>query len=305
MIEVKDLYKTYGEVNAVNGISFQVKEGELFAFLGLNGAGKSTTIHIICGTLQKNSGSVFVDGMDIEKERMKIKSEIGIVFQNSVLDRKLTVYENLKTKAELYGVRGKEFQTRFAELNELFDLKPILKRTLEKLSGGQRRKVDIVRALLHNPKILILDEPTTGLDPQTRLMVWRCLDKFRKEKKLTIFLTTHYMEEAAEAENVVIIDQGKIVAADTPNGLKNAYAKDFIRFYDKTKEVEEMLKKEQLKKTEKEGCIEIEVDNAAQAKQLIYEYPNAFEDFEIIKGKMDDVFLKVTGKELTGGGENE
>lgn len=301
IIEVKNLCKSYRGVTAVDDVSFCVKKGELFAFLGINGAGKSTTINILCGALSKDSGTVYVDGLDIDKNLMEVKNQLGIVFQNSVLDAKLSVYDNLKIKAALYSITGDSFKKRLAELNELLDLNSLLNRPLEKLSGGQRRRIDIARALLHNPKVLILDEPTTGLDPQTRAMVWKCLNKLRQDNNMTIFLTTHYMEEAAEADFVVIIDSGKVVANNTPNELKNQYVSDFIRIYNRSDKLLNMLANENLKYVDKDVCIEIEVASTAKARDLLVAYPELFNDFEVVKGKMDDVFLKVTGKELNGG----
>ena len=196
IIEINGLNKCFGEVKAVQDLSFRVKEGELFAFLGVNGAGKSTTINILCGQLGKDSGSVFIDGMDLDKDTDNIKRNIGIVFQTSLLDSMLSVYDNLKCRAALYGISGPSLEKRLSELSELLAFKPLLQRTLGKLSGGQRRRIDIARALLHKPKILILDEPTTGLDPQTRKLLWNVISDLRRETKMTVFLTTHYMEEA-------------------------------------------------------------------------------------------------------------
>jgi len=305
IISVNNLKKYYKDVKAVDDISFRVKEGELFAFLGLNGAGKSTTINILCGATKKDSGSVIIDGIDIDENISAIKYEIGIVFQNSVLDKQLSVYDNLKFKAALYGITGDAFIKKLDELTAFLDFKNLLSRTFSKLSGGQKRRIDIARALLNNPKILILDEPTTGLDPQTRLTVWNCLNSLRKKNNLTIFLTTHYMEESAEADYVVILDNGHIVAHDTPISLKNAYASDFIRAYSKNAKLKELIIKENIKTVEREDFIELEVESIGRAKQLLLSYPEAFEDFEINKGKMDDVFLKVTGKNLAGGSSNE
>ena len=212
IIEIEHLSKSFGEVKAVQDLSFRVKEGELFAFLGINGAGKSTTISIMCGQLAKDAGSVRIDGADLDKELNRIKRSLGVVFQSSVLDMALTVRDNLESRAALYGISGKAFKQRLKELAELLDFSDLLGRTVGKLSGGQRRRIDIARALLHDPKILILDEPTTGLDPQTRRLLWNVITQLRKEKQMTVFLTTHYMEEAADADYVVIIDSGKIVA---------------------------------------------------------------------------------------------
>ena len=221
IIEIEHLNKTFGEVKAVRDLSFRVKEGELFAFLGVNGAGKSTTISIMCGQQSKDSGKVVISGTDLDKSVDSIKRELGVVFQNSVLDRALSVKENLESRAALYGITGVAFDKRLTELAELLDFADLMKRAVGKLSGGQRRRIDIARALLHNPKILILDEPTTGLDPQTRKLLWSAISRLRKEQNMTVFLTTHYMEEAADADYVVILDSGKISASGTPLELVN------------------------------------------------------------------------------------
>lgn len=304
IITVNRLRKYFKEVKAVDDVSFEVREGELFAFLGLNGAGKSTTINVICGMLKKDAGQVIVDGTDVDGNIDEVKSKLGVVFQGSVLDKELSVADNLRYKAALYGITGKAYENRLAELSALLGLDGLLKRPLGKLSGGQKRRIDVARALLHRPKILILDEPTTGLDPQTRLAVWDCLDRLREETGLTVFLTTHYMEEVTEADYVVILDSGRVAAHDTPVGLKNAYASDFIRVYSKNGALRQMIAKENLKTEEREGYVLIEVENVSEAKRLIVGYPEAFGDFEVEKGKMDDVFLKVTGKRLQGGEEN-
>ncbi|MGN1344553.1 MAG: ABC transporter ATP-binding protein, partial [Traorella sp.] len=231
MIEIHHLCKSFNDIKAVDDISFSVNEGELFAFLGVNGAGKSTTIRIICNQLQKDSGDVKIYGLDIQEHEALVKRSLGVVFQNSLLDVHLSVYDNLKYRASLYDITGVLFQKRLNELSELLDFKDLLKRSVSKLSGGQRRRIDIARALIHEPKILILDEPTTGLDPQTRKLLWDTISKLRKEKKLSVLLTTHYMEEANEASYVVILDRGKMVASGTPLDLKNRYTKDSITFY--------------------------------------------------------------------------
>ena len=232
VIEIENLHKSFGAIHAVNDLSFQVKKGELFAFLGENGAGKSTTISMICGQLSPDSGRVTVCGEAPEKS----KEKLGVVFQSSVLDGALTVRDNLQSRAALYGIAGKSFQKRMQELSELLHLEEIMDRTVGKLSGGQRRRADIARALLHKPEILVLDEPTTGLDPQTRKMLWDVLAHLRQEEYLTVFLTTHYMEEAADADFVVILDRGKSVAEGTPLQLKNAYPVDFITLYNESQE---------------------------------------------------------------------
>ena len=296
-IEIRNLYKSYGDVKAVQNLSFRVKKGELFAFLGLNGAGKSTTISILCGQLKKDGGMVEINGKSLDETSEEIKREIGVVFQNSVLDKSLTVYDNLKTRACLYGMDGEVFENRLDELDELFSLKEVLKRPYGKLSGGQRRKVDVARALLHKPSILILDEPTTGLDPQTRNTVWQVLDGLRKKEGMTVFLTTHYMEEAADADYVIILDSGKIAAEGTPLQLKNKYAGDYISLYNVTEGQVQALQKPYEKI--RDGW-KVSVADTKEATSLILENPQLFIDYEIVKGRMDDVFLAATGKQLEG-----
>ena len=296
IIEIENLKKSFGEVRAVDGISFCVKEGELFAFLGINGAGKSTTINIMCAQLKKDGGKVVVDGCDLDFDTSSVKREIGVVFQNSVLDPSLSVYDNLESRAALYGIIGEDFKKRLAELSEVLSLGDIQKRAVGKLSGGQRRRIDIARALIHKPKILILDEPTTGLDPQTRKTIWEVISSLRKNENMTVFLTTHYMEEAAEADYVVIIDSGKISAKGTPLELKNCYTGDFITLYGATDEDIRELGIGQYERIR--DAIRFSVEDTARATELIAKCPHVFRDYEITKGKMDDVFLAVTGKSL-------
>lgn len=294
-IEIKNLSKSFKTVKAVDDLSFQVKKGEFFAFLGVNGAGKSTTISIMCGQLEKDGGTVTVNGKDIENGMNEIRSEIGVVFQSSVLDAPLTVYDNLELRAALYGITGRKFTERLNELSELLDFKDLLRRSFGQLSGGQKRKIDVARALFHHPSILILDEPTTGLDPQTRKLMWKVINNLRKEEGITVFLTTHYMEEVADADYVVILDSGKIVAQGTPLELKNRFTGDFITIYNAREEEVKLLGKPY---SEIRDAFRIAVKDTQEAKSLILRYPDIFEDFEITKGKMDDVFLAATGKNL-------
>lgn len=297
IIEIKNLYKSFGEIHAVNNLSFNVKSGELFAFLGVNGAGKSTTISMICGTLAKDSGEIIIDGKNIDTDMEKITAEIGVVFQNSVLDNMLTVKENLISRASLYGIYGENANKKILELSKLLDFDPLLNRTLGKLSGGQKRRIDVARALIHDPKLLILDEPTTGLDPQTRKTLWRVINSYRKEQGMTVFLTTHYMEEATDADYVVILDSGVITAEGTPLQLKNKYTGDYITIYGQT---EDKIKGLNLPYEKINDAFRVEVKDTLEAKNLIMSHSDIFTDFEIIKGKMDDVFLAVTGKKLIG-----
>lgn len=299
IIEITHLNKSYGDVKAVQDLSFRVKRGELFAFLGVNGAGKSTTISMICGQLQKDSGTVCVCGCDVEKEFVQVSRKIGVVFQNSALDEQLSARDNLRSRAALYGINGKAFTRRFNALAETLEFGDFADRPLAKLSGGQKRRLDIARALLHEPEILILDEPTTGLDPQTRRLLWDVIGQLRRENQMTVFLTTHYMEEAADADYVVIIDSGRIAAEGSPLELKNKYVGDYVTLYgaDETEIAALGLPYE----TVRDG-FRVSVPNTEAVTSLIVSHPNLFHDYEVIKGKMDDVFLAVTGKNLPGGG---
>ncbi|MFR1753208.1 MAG: ABC transporter ATP-binding protein [Oscillospiraceae bacterium] len=298
VIEISHLNKSFREVHAVADLSFRVKKGELFAFLGVNGAGKSTTISIMCGQLAKDSGRVEICGLEPEGHMRAITRELGVVFQNSVLDGVLTVRDNLQSRAALYGVTGKAFRQRLGELAELLELQELLGRTVKQLSGGQRRRIDIARALLHRPHILILDEPTTGLDPQTRSLLWQVVARLRQEEGMTVFLTTHYMEEAADADYVVILDSGKIAAEGTPLQLKNTYTGDFLTIYGAP---EQQIRSLGLPYTAVRDAFRIAVPNTRAATDLIVRNPELFQDYEITKGRMDDVFLAVTGKNLLGG----
>lgn len=298
IISIDGLCKSFGDVKAVQNLSFQVKKGELFAFLGVNGAGKSTTISILCGQLAKDAGTVFVCGEDVEKGMEKTCRKLGVVFQSSVLDKALTVRDNLQSRAALYGITGKEFKKRLAELASLLDFENLLNRTVGKLSGGQRRRIDIARAILHKPELLILDEPTTGLDPQTRKLLWDVVRTLRRTDGMTVLLTTHYMEEASDADYVVIIDSGKISAEGTPLELKNKYTGDFITLYGVS---EDNINNLGLPFEKIRDAVRVSVPDTRAATQLILEHPELFSDYEITKGKMDDVFLAVTGKKPEGG----
>ena len=295
VIEVRNLVKKYNEHLAVDGIDFDVKEGELFAFLGENGAGKSTTINLLCTILEKTAGDVKICGHELGREDDLIRKEIGIVFQNSVLDDKLTVKENLFTRGSYYGLTKKGIEERLKSFYESFELEEIMKRKYEKLSGGQRRRVDIVRALLNNPKILFLDEPTTGLDPKSRKIVWDYIDYLRRERGMTIFLTTHYMEETRDANHVVILDKGKVIARGTPAELKSNFASSKLFWYTE--------KSEENDKTA--ASINPEIIYDADHYNILFDGDildviskerAKFKDFEIIKGSMDDVFLNLTGR---------
>lgn len=298
IIRIDGLEKRFGEVHAVNNLSFKVKKGELFAFLGVNGAGKSTTISIMCGLLEKDGGKVEICGKNVETEMREIAKKLGVVFQNSALDPRLSVKDNLLSRAALYGIYGAEAKKRIDELAEKLCFKDLMTRTVGKLSGGQRRRIDVARALLHNPEVLILDEPTTGLDPQTRKTLWEVIRDLRLNDGMTVFLTTHYMEESADADYVIILDSGKIAAEGTPLELKNKYTGDFVTVYNAD---EQTIKNLGFPYEKIRDAFRISVKDTAEARDLIIKHPEAFSDFEITKGKMDDVFLAVTGKKLAGG----
>lgn len=298
IIEIDHLNKSFGDIRAVNDLSFQVRPGELFAFLGVNGAGKSTTISILCGLLRQDSGAVRVCGAEVDRAGGALSRRLGVVFQASVLDQALTVRDNLSSRAALYGISGKALRDRLNALSEMLDLKPLMNRTVGKLSGGQRRRIDIARALLHSPEILILDEPTTGLDPQTRKMIWDAVRSLREQENLTVFLTTHYMEEAADADYVVILDAGKIAAEGTPLQLKNAYTGDFVTLYHADEAAVRALgyPVEVLP-----DALRVAVPDTRAVTELIVQNPTLFSDYEVVKGRMDDVFLAATGKNLPAG----
>ncbi len=299
IIEVNNLVKCYKEVKAVDNISFSVNEGELFAFLGENGAGKSTSINILCTVLSKTEGNVIIDGLDLDSNKDEIKNKIGIVFQGSVLDNVLNVKQNLMSRCAYYGLNKKESIKRINELSKLLSLDEIMKRKYGNLSGGQRRRVDIARALINNPRILFLDEPTTGLDPKTRKNVWNIINDLRKNNKLTVFLTTHYMEETEEADRVVIIDHGRIVAEGSPNELKTKYSKNKLLWHiNNSKENDELLKKYNLDFKYNLDSYRIDYLDNKSIIDFLSNERNKLLDYELIKGNMDDVFLNVCGRSL-------
>ena len=302
ILEIEHLSKSYGDVRAVNDISFHIDEGEFFSFLGVNGAGKSTTINIITTVLPKDSGKVVVFGADIDRDPMKVREKIGIVFQNSVLDGRLSVYDNLSSRAALYGFYGEDKKKRIAKIVETLELREFLKRPYSKLSGGQRRRTDIARALINTPELLILDEPTTGLDPQTRKTVWAAVDRIRRETGMSILLTTHYMEESAAADRIIIIDEGRLVAEGSPVELKDRYSSDTVRlFVPRSDAVDNMLLASGCGYTYDNNFYKISVGGSREALEFLNAHPEFTADFEVVKGDMDDVFLNVTGKKLEGG----
>lgn len=294
-IIVNQLTKKYQDHLAVDHISFSVGEGELFAYLGENGAGKSTTINMLSTVLSKTSGEASIFGHTLGKEDDSIREKIGIVFQGSVLDRKLTVAENLLTRGAYYGYSKKEIMERLHKFWEPFSLGEIWKQRYENLSGGQRRRVDIIRSLIHQPRLLFLDEPTTGLDPMSRKLVWDYVNYLRREEGLTIFLTTHYMEETTDADHVVILDQGRIIAEGTPAQLKATYARPRLLWYaEHSPEADDLLSGEEYQYVADHYVI----FPGSDPTQLLWRCRDHIKDYEVLKGTMDDVFMALTGKEL-------
>jgi len=302
IIVVKNVLKKYGEITAVDNISFSVEEGSLFAFLGPNGAGKSTTINIISTLLSRNAGEVTVAGFELGKQDKQIREVICSVFQENILDDLLSVRENLILRAGLYGKSKQQAVERLKTVAKLMGIEDILQRRFGKLSGGQKRRVEIARALMSDPKILILDEPTTGLDPQTRISVWETIQKLQRELKMTVFLTTHYMEEAANADMVAIIDFGKIVAYDTPNNLKSIYSSDTLKMI--PKDMDEMFGLLQLKgytPVQSVDMLQIDVKNSLEAYALLKELEGQFLAFEVLRSSMDALFINITGHAIRDG----
>lgn len=299
IIEVTDIKKAYGEVQAVNGVSFHVKKGQLFAFLGTNGAGKSTTIDMICTLTRLDSGKIVVDGHELGKDDEEIRKSIGVVFQDGVLDPMLTVETNLKIRGSFYKLKGKNLKEAIDRVSEATNITELLNRKYGTLSGGQRRRCDIARALLNTPKVLFLDEPTTGLDPQTRQSVWDTILKIKNETDMTIFLTTHYMEEVVNAEYVVVIDRGKIVAEGTPYELKNTYTSDRVNIIcndvEKVKNLLDQQKKEYKVNTNR---ILVKLQSTMAAKPLLDLCEEYISGFEVTSGSMDEVFINITGREI-------
>jgi len=296
-INVKDLVKNYGGLKAVKKISFTVDKNSFFAFLGPNGAGKSTTINIIATLLDKNSGSVTVLGNEIGKDDSKIRSNIGVVFQNSMLDDLLTVKENLIVRASFYKINKESLYKRIDEINDFLEIKSFVDQRYGELSGGQRRKADIARALINWPKILILDEPTTGLDPKSRKDIWRLIEKLRTEREITIFLTTHYMEEVLDANKVVIIDEGMIIAEGSSEELRLKYSNDRIKIIPNNN-LEEILKADNIDYYVVNNTINIILKNSFEGLEVVKKYRKHIKEFEILRGDMDDVFLNITGRKL-------
>lgn len=300
IIKVKNLHKSYGAVKAVRGMDFYVERGKLFAFLGPNGAGKSTTIDIICTLLSHDEGEIIIDGCRVGQADGRIREKIGAVFQESVLDDRLTVRENLKVRARFYQKGRQGIMTAIENVIKVAELDEFIDRPYGKLSGGQRRRADIARALINTPRILFLDEPTTGLDPQTRNNVWDMIARLQKEMAMTVFLTTHYMEEAAKADYVMIVEHGRIAVKGTPYELRDGYSSDLLKIKprrEKREELKAYLSGRAINGPEKEQVFHIAVKDSEKALEILLAVRDWIESFEVVHGTMDDVFLNIIGKD--------
>ena len=297
IIEVERLSKSFGKVKAVNDISFYVEEGALFSFLGTNGAGKSTTISILLTLLKQDQGVVLVNGYTVGKHDQAIRQEIGVVFQESLLDPLLTVKENLAIRGSFYRMTRQERSVAITRVMDIVDLKSISNRPYGKLSGGQRRRVDIARALIHQPNILILDEPTTGLDPESRKNIWATILQLQKDTGMTVFLTTHYIEEAANSDYVVVMKEGSIVAEGTPEQLKNGYSTDLLTIStDRAEELRSLLTLEELDFNEEKSLFHLPLNHTTDAIPILAKFTSFISSFEVKKSSLDDVFIAINGK---------
>ena len=299
VIKVSHLKKYFRDVKAVDDISFVVKKGELFGFLGVNGAGKSTTINILCTLLAETEGVIEVCGYDVRKQSNEVRKKIGVVFQENTLDDMLTVKENLELRGSLYEKDKKTVQKNLEEVTKILDIKDLLPRQFRKLSGGQKRRCEIAKSLMNTPDILFLDEPMTGLDPQTRKQVWESIEKLRAEREMTVFLTTHYMEEAAMAQYLCIMDAGRIVAHESPAELKKQYAANLLKLY--TKDIDRMAQEAErlnLSCQRLSNGVAVRLVSTKDAVGIISRLNTDYDGLEIIQGSMDDVFINVTGKRM-------
>lgn len=306
VIKVNHLKKYFQDIRAVDDISFQVQKGQLYGFLGVNGAGKTTTINMLCTLLTKNSGDVTICGYTLGKEDKDIRHKIGVVFQDNLLDNRLTVKENLVIRASLYEKNIKSILNNLDNVSDILGLEDLLDRRYSKLSGGQKRRCEIAKALMNTPEILFLDEPTTGLDPQTRQNVWDSIETLRKELGMTVFLTTHYMEEAAKAQAIAIIDDGKIVAEGSPHLLKQQFSSDILKLVpNDNNKLMSFLSEGNLQFEQRTNHIRVYIPDSLYGLQILNEIKEYLSSFEVVQGTMDDVFLNITGKSIRGGGVYE
>ncbi len=301
-IRVENLVKKYGDFTAVKGISFDVEKGELFAFLGPNGAGKSTTINILVTVLKPTSGKVLVAGHDVQREKLKVRQKIGVVFQDPSLDSRLTVEDNLKIHGYVYGIYGAQLRKKMEEVLDIVELRDVKKRLVKHLSGGMRRRLEIARGLMHRPEVLFLDEPTTGLDPQNRAKIWEYVERIREEGT-TVFFSTHYMDEAEYADRVAIMDHGEILALDTPKALRESIGGTVIVIRVDENQRDNAVSKLQAAGFKahiaENGEIWVSVESATHSVPKIFGVlHNAIKEVDIRIPTLNDVFLTLTGREL-------
>lgn len=300
MIKLTNVVKNFGKVEAVKGINLEVEKGSLFAFLGENGAGKSTTLSMICTESEPTSGEIFIADEKLTfKNRKSFRQKLGVVFQENVLDDLLTVRENLYNRASLYGKTKAEITERLALVSSIMGIEDILNRRFGKLSGGQKRRAEIARAIMHDPEILLLDEPTTGLDPKTRVSVWKIIDYLREELGMTVFLTTHYLEEAKDADQLAVIHKGKIIAQGTPANIRSRFSVDKIFFYDaKVAELQTIIKKINLPFKVTKETMRVDVINQdVEILAILNQTAGLYGSFEVIKGNLDDAFISMIKEE--------
>ncbi|HHQ0310997.1 TPA: ABC transporter ATP-binding protein [Listeria innocua] len=296
MIKLTNVVKTFGKEEAVKGINLEVEKGSLFAFLGENGAGKSTTLSMICTESEPTSGEIFIDDEKLTfKNRKNFRQKLGVVFQENVLDDLLTVRENLYNRASLYGKTKAEITERLELVSSIMGIEDILNRRFEKLSGGQKRRAEIARAIMHDPEILLLDEPTTGLDPKTRVSVWKIIDYLREEFGMTVFITTHYLEEAKDADQLAVIHKGNIIAQGTPANIRSRFSVDKIFFYDaNVEELQVVIEKANLPYKVSKGTMRVEViDENIGILAILNQAAGLYSSFEVIKGNLDDAFISM------------
>ena len=299
IIEVKNLKKSYGDVDAVKGISFYVEKGKLFAFVGPNGAGKSTTIDMICTLLKPDEGEVIINGNHLGRHDSQIRSDIGVVFQDGLLDPLLSIKENLITRGSFYKLSKNEMNNAIKAAADATGIWDFINRPYGKLSGGQRRRADIARALINTPKVLFLDEPTTGLDPQTRKNIWDTIQEMQKQSGMTVFLTTHYMEEAAKADYLIVIDNGEISARGTPSRLRDLYSNDELKLT--PLDIEHLcqyLDGIGILYEVEAGIVIIKLKRTLDSLSILSKIKDKISGFEVIRGTMDDTFIGITGKEI-------
>ncbi len=297
-VEVSDLHKNFGSLAAVDGVSFEVEEGEVFGFLGPNGAGKTTTINILCTLLRPTSGHARVAGYDVETQRNEVRQSIGLVFQDPSLDDQLTAIENLRFHAHVYNVPGTVRSKRIEEVLRMVELWDRRKAVVKTYSGGMKRRLEIARGLLHHPRVLFLDEPTIGLDPQTREHIWSYILELQRAHGITIFMTTHYMEEAEHCGRIGVIDYGHLQALDTPDALKRMVGADIVtlRTPDNDRAIVEIREKYGLEAQSQDGRLRLEVANGAEfIPHVVYDLAVPVESVDLHRPTLDDVFMKLTG----------